>query len=135
MELTDLASVVPVDFAWSDIGSWQEIWTRSPKDAASNVAVGDVILQDTAGSLVYGGSDGLTVVTGLEDVVVVNTDDVVLVTKRSGRTSIKSVLDQLAANGRYEHLSHATVYRPRSEARRVGKECVSTCRSRWSPYN
>src|SRR3546814_10718875 len=77
MELTDLASVVPVDFAWSDIGSWQEIWTRSPKDAASNVAVGDVILQDTAGSLVYGGSDGLTVVTGLEDVVVVNTDDVV----------------------------------------------------------
>src|SRR3546814_2844196 len=72
MELTDLASVVPVDFAWSDIGSWQEIWTRSPKDAASNVAVGDVILQDTAGSLVYGGSDGLTVVTGLEDVVVVN---------------------------------------------------------------
>src|SRR3546814_13061731 len=90
MELTDLASVVPVDFAWSDIGSWQEIWTRSPKDAASNVAVGDVILQDTAGSLVYGGSDGLTVVTGLEDVVVVNTDVVVLGTTRSGRNATKS---------------------------------------------
>src|SRR3546814_11647137 len=73
------------------------------------------------GSLVYGGSDGLTVVTGLEDVVVVNTDDVVLVTKRSGRTSFKSVLDQLAANGRYEHLSHATVYRPWGSYRRLAR--------------
>src|SRR3546814_15738847 len=100
MELTDLASVVPVDFAWSDIGSWQEIWPRSPKDAASNVAVGDVILQATAGSLVYAGRDVLTVVTGLAAVVVVHTANLVLVSHRSGRTATDPLQHLSAANGR-----------------------------------
>lgn len=112
MERTDRASVLPVNFAWSDVGSWQELWTRAPKDAQNNAVVGDVILQDTSGSLVYGTSNGLTVVAGLEDTVVINTDDVVLVTKRNGATTIKAVLERLASEGRSEHLSHATVYRP-----------------------
>jgi mannose-1-phosphate guanylyltransferase/mannose-6-phosphate isomerase len=112
IERTSLASVLPVDFEWSDIGSWQEIWSRSSKDEANNAVVGDAILQDTSGSLVYDATDGLTVVAGLEDVVVINTDDVVMVTRRNGATTIKGVLDRLAADGRSEHLSHATVYRP-----------------------
>lgn len=112
MERTGRASVLPVDFEWSDIGSWQELWARSPKDLDNNAVVGDVIVQGTSGSFVYGASDGLTVVAGLEDVVVINTDDVVLVTKRDGGATIKAVLDRLASDGRTEHLSHATIHRP-----------------------
>lgn len=112
MERTDCASVLPVDFAWSDVGSWQELWTRTPKDADNNAVIGDAILQETSGSFVYGATHGLTVVAGLEDAVVINTDDVVLVTKRNGAPTIKTVLERLATEGRSEHLSHATVYRP-----------------------
>ena len=112
MEKTARASVLPVAFEWSDIGSWQEIWARSQKDAAQNAVVGDAILQDTSGSLVYGAAEALTVVVGLEDVVVVNTEDVVLVTRRNGGTAVKAVIDRLAEEGRSEHLSHTTVYRP-----------------------
>lgn len=112
MERTDRASVLPVEFQWSDIGSWQELWARSPKDEAENALIGDVIVQDTSGSFVYSAAKGLTVVSGLEDAVVINTDDVVLVTKRKGAGPIKAVLEHLAAAGRSEHLSHATVYRP-----------------------
>lgn len=112
MEKTRRASVLPVAFEWSDIGSWQEIWTRAPKDGVQNAVIGDVILEMTSGSLVYGAEDALTVVAGLEDVVVVNTGDVVLVTRRDGGTGIKAVLERLAEEGRSEHLSHATVYRP-----------------------
>ncbi|MEO3431142.1 mannose-1-phosphate guanylyltransferase/mannose-6-phosphate isomerase [Pelagibius sp. CAU 1746] len=121
MERTDRAMVLPVDFEWSDIGSWREIWARSPKDGANNAAVGDVILEETSGSLVYGAGEGLTVVAGLEDVVVINTDDVVMVTKREGTTAIKGVLDHLAAQGRREHLSHATDYRPWGSFKGLGR--------------
>lgn len=112
MERTSRTSVLPVIFEWSDIGSWQEIWDRSQKDTAQNAAIGDAILQETSGSLAYSAGEALTVVAGLNDVVVVNTDDVVLVTRRDGGTAIKAVIERLAEEGRSEHLSHTTVYRP-----------------------
>ncbi len=112
MERTNRASVLPVAFEWSDVGSWQEIWTRSQKDTAQNAVIGDVILQETTGSLAYSAGEALTVVAGLNDVVVVNTDDVVLVTRRDGGPAIKAVIEHLAEEGRSEHLSHTTVYRP-----------------------
>lgn len=112
MERTNRASVLPVAFEWSDIGSWQEIWTRSQKDTAQNAVIGDAILQDTSGSLAYSAAEALTVVVGLKDVVVVNTGDVVLVTRRDGGAAIKAVIARLIEEGRSEHLSHTTVYRP-----------------------
>lgn len=111
-ERTSRASVLPVEFEWSDVGSWQELWSRNPKDQDNNAVVGDVIVQETSGSFIYGATNSLTVVAGLEDAVVVNTGDVVLVAKRNGTTTIKAVLDRLASEGRTEHLSHATVHRP-----------------------
>lgn len=112
MEKTNRASILPVAFEWSDIGSWQEIWARSQKDTAQNAVIGDAILQDTSGSLAYSAAEALTVVAGLKDVVVVNTGDVVLVTRRDGSTAIKAVIERLIEQGRSEHLSHTTVYRP-----------------------
>ncbi len=112
MERTNRASVLPVAFEWSDIGSWQEIWARSQKDTAQNAVIGDAILQNTSGSLAYSAAEALTVVAGLEDVVVVNTEDVVLVTRRDEGTAVKAVIERLAEEGRREHLTHTTVYRP-----------------------
>ena len=112
MEKTDRASVLPAAFDWSDVGSWQEIWARSQKDAAQNAIIGDAILQETSGSLAYSAAEALTVVAGLKDVVVVNTGDVVLVTRRDGGAEIKTVIERLIEEGRSEHLSHTTVHRP-----------------------
>src|SRR3546814_19119892 len=83
----------------------------------------------------------LVATVGVEDVVVVATKDAVLVTTRERAQDVRQAVDALARAGRQEHSTPPETLRPwgsfqtRSEERRVGKECVSTCRSRWSTYH
>ena len=80
-ERTSRAAVVPADLGWSDVGSWDALWDISPKDAAGNVSIGDVFLEHATNCYVR--SDAIvTAVTGLDDAVVVVTEDAVLVTHR-----------------------------------------------------
>ena len=110
-ERTDRAAVVPADLGWSDVGSWDALWEISPKDAAGNVAVGDVFLEHARDCYVR--SDGIvTAVTGLDDAVVVVTGDAVLVTHRDRAQDVKRVVDRLRAAGRHEAVSHNRSYRP-----------------------
>ena len=63
-ERTSRAAVVPADIGWSDVGSWNALWELGRKDAAGNVAVGDVLLESARNCYVR--SDGmLTAVVGL----------------------------------------------------------------------
>jgi mannose-1-phosphate guanylyltransferase/mannose-1-phosphate guanylyltransferase/mannose-6-phosphate isomerase len=111
MEHTREAAVVPVEMGWSDVGSWSALWELGEKDAQGNVLLGDAIAYETRGSYVR--ADGkLAAVVGVEDVVVVVSDDAVLVTSRDRAQDVKTVVDLLRAQGRSEHLSHAKVYRP-----------------------
>ena len=110
-ERTDRAAVVPADLGWSDVGSWDALWEISSKDAAGNVAVGDVFLEHAANCYVR--SDGIvTAVTGLSDAVVVVTEDAVLVTHRDRAQDVKKVVDRLRAAGRHEAVAHNRAYRP-----------------------
>ena len=109
MEATSEGAVVPVDMGWSDLGSFQALWESGSKDGDGNVVIGDALTADVSKSLVV--SQGpLVCVIGLDDVVIVATEDAVLATKMSG--DVKSVVERLIARGRPEPLSHPKVHRP-----------------------
>lgn len=111
MERTRNAVVVPVDIGWSDIGSWATLWENSAKDAEGNTVRGDVDVHDTRNSYLRAESRLLSV-SGLADVVVVETSDAVLVTSRAKSQSVKDVVSRLADGKRLEHVNHRRVYRP-----------------------
>jgi mannose-1-phosphate guanylyltransferase/mannose-1-phosphate guanylyltransferase/mannose-6-phosphate isomerase len=82
MERTDRACVVPVDMGWSDLGSWDAVWTVSEKDEAGNAVDGDVLAIGASGSLIRNAS-GLTIAAvGVEDLVIVATADSILIVPR-----------------------------------------------------
>jgi len=112
MEKTQNAAILPVSFGWSDIGSWEALWTESPRDESDNVLVGDVISHDTRGSYIRNDSDAVTAVVGLNDIVVVTTDDAVLVCDRSRSQDVKIIVEGLKRDKRIEWEAHRTVYRP-----------------------
>ncbi len=110
-ERTRNAAVVPADLGWSDVGSWSALWDLGDKDAAGNVAVGDVLLESARDCYVR--SDGmLTAVVGLENAVVVVTEDAVLALHRDHAQDVKKVVDRLRAAGRAEAVAHNRCYRP-----------------------
>jgi len=111
MEKTERAAVVPASLGWSDLGSWDAMWAVAPKDAAGNAAQGPVEIVDSKGCYVR--SEGiLTGVVGLTDVVVVTTEDAVLVVPRSRAQDVKKLVDQLRAAGRPQATQHRRMYRP-----------------------
>lgn len=110
-ERTTRAAVVPADLGWSDVGSWSALWELGVKDAKGNVALGDVVLEDAENCYVR--SDGmLAAVVGLQDAVVVVTEDVVLAMHRGRAQDVKKIVDRLKAAGRPEAVAHNRSYRP-----------------------
>lgn len=103
--------MVTLDAGWSDLGAWDAVWQVSPKDAANNAVVGDVMLRDTEGTLVHATSR-LVGVVGLSDVVVIETPDAVLVTDRSRSQDVKHLVAELNNSGRTEQNLHRQVRRP-----------------------
>ncbi len=111
LERTDRAGMVAAEFPWSDVGTWNALWQLADKDDNANVARGDVILEGVRGSYVH--SEGrLCVAIGLEDVVLVATDDAVLACRRDRTPELKQLVARLAAANRAEHAAHRTVHRP-----------------------
>ncbi|WP_275668511.1 mannose-1-phosphate guanylyltransferase/mannose-6-phosphate isomerase [Oleisolibacter albus] len=111
MEKTKRAAVVRCDIGWTDVGSWSALWEIGSKDEAGNVTIGDTLLVDARDSYVRA-EHGLVAVTGLSDVVVVATEDAVLVTHKDQAQDVKLVVDRLKAAGRTEHTEHKRVDRP-----------------------
>jgi mannose-1-phosphate guanylyltransferase/mannose-6-phosphate isomerase len=110
-ERTTHAAVVPADIGWSDVGSWSALWELGAKDAAGNVAIGDVLMEGANNC--YGRTDGIvTAIVGLENAVVVVTEDAVLAMHRDRAQDVKKVVDQLRKKSRSEATTHNRVYRP-----------------------
>ncbi|MQP64927.1 mannose-1-phosphate guanylyltransferase/mannose-6-phosphate isomerase [Niveispirillum sp. SYP-B3756] len=111
MEKTTRAVVVPVDMGWNDVGAWSALWDIGAKDPAGNVGIGDVLLHDCSNSYVR--ADGrLVAVAGLSDVVVVASDDAVLVAHRDRAQDIKAIVERLKKAHRPECDTHTTLHRP-----------------------
>ena len=111
MEHTKHAIVVPADIGWSDVGSWSALWEVQQHDAHGNATRGDVYLDDVSGSLVRAESR-IVAVIGVKDLVVVETNDAVLVAHKDQVQRVKNVVDHLKTKQRTEHLHHTKVYRP-----------------------
>ncbi|NNE21665.1 MAG: mannose-1-phosphate guanylyltransferase/mannose-6-phosphate isomerase [Rhizobiales bacterium] len=110
-ERTEKAGVLPVDYDWSDIGSWDELTKVLPADANENVTVGDAAIVDGRRNVVH--SDGkLTALLGVDDLAVISTRDVVLVTARSRAQDVRSLVGTLTASGRSEANEAMQIFRP-----------------------
>jgi mannose-1-phosphate guanylyltransferase/mannose-6-phosphate isomerase len=111
MEDTLRGAVVPADIGWNDLGSWSALWEIGARDVDGNVKLGDVITRDTRNCYVRG-EEKLIAAIGVEDLVIVATDDVVLVVPRQRAQEVKSVVLALEKAGRSEHYVHTKVFRP-----------------------
>jgi len=103
--------MVPLDAGWNDLGAWDAVWQVAPRDAHGNASVGDALLHDSRNTLVHATSR-LVAVIGLDDVVVVETPDAVLVTRRERSQDVKQIVGRLERDGRTEHTWHRKVHRP-----------------------
>lgn len=110
MEKTADAVVIPLDAGWSDVGSWTALRDVSQQDGDGNAHQGDVIAIDCRNTYAY--AQRLVALVGLDDVIVVETDDAVLVGKADRMQDVKTVVAQLKAEGRSEATWHRKVYRP-----------------------
>ncbi len=87
-------ALAPADIKWDDVGAWNALHSISRKCENGNVTSGDVVLHDTQDSLVRGG-DRLVAVVGMTDVVVVDTDDALLVTSKQRAQDVKKIVEKL----------------------------------------
>jgi len=111
MEKSDRIAVVAMNCGWSDIGTWDAVWSVGSPDNAGNVTRGDVELLDAHNCLVFS-TGPLTSVLGLEDVVIVASNDAILVTHRESSSEIKGLVQHLRSKGRTEADVHPRVHRP-----------------------
>ena len=91
MERTTRAAVIPVAFDWSDVGSWRTVWELSGKDSQGNAKIGEAIFENASNC--YVSSDkAFVVVEGVDDVVVVATQDAILVSRYAASSSLKQLV-------------------------------------------
>jgi len=111
MEKTKRAAVIPVDFAWSDIGDWREIWSLSAKDAQGVAREGETVTVDVKDSYIR--ADGrLICAIGLERILVVDTPDALLVASLDRTQDVKRLVARLEEEGRCESRTSARAHRP-----------------------
>jgi mannose-1-phosphate guanylyltransferase/mannose-6-phosphate isomerase len=110
MEKTADAMVLPVDIGWNDVGSWSALWDVAEHDADGNSHHGDVIAVDTRNSYAY--AQRLVALVGVDDIVVVETDDAVLVARKDRVQEVKQVVARLKDAQRSQAVLHREVHRP-----------------------
>ena len=111
MEKTADAAVLPIDVGWNDVGSWSALWEVAQQDGDGNAHHGDVIALDCRDTLAWG-DRRLVAMIGLRDIVVVDSDDALLVAHKDQVQEVKEVVARLKAEGRSESNLHRKVYRP-----------------------
>ncbi|KMZ13936.1 Mannose-1-phosphate guanylyltransferase (GDP) [Candidatus Burkholderia humilis] len=106
-----VASVVPLEVGWSDIGAWDAVWEALPKDATGNVTCGQVMLEGASNTFAH--SEGrLVACVGTDDLIVVETPDAILVAKHSAAQNVKAIVARIKSDHRTEANIHRKVYRP-----------------------
>ena len=95
MEKAAQVAVIPADLAWSDIGAWASVMELHPHDAEGNVLLGDVINIDGANTMVFSQGERLIVTIGVEDLIVVDTPDAVMITRRDQSERVREAVEQL----------------------------------------
>ena len=95
MEKAENVYVRCADFGWSDIGTWNSLYQHLPKDDDQNTVTGDAMLRETRGTIVNIEKDKLAVIQGLEDYIVVDTDDVLMICRRDEEQNIRRFVEDV----------------------------------------
>ncbi len=111
MEKSDKIAFVALKSDWNDLGSWKSIYDVSKKDEDGNVKIGNVLDEGSKNSFVYSSSK-LVATIGLEDTILVETEDAILACKADKTQEVKNIYETLKKQNDDTHLIHKTVYRP-----------------------
>ena len=111
MEKTNKGIVMPLDSGWSDIGSWESVWNTAKKDNDNNVVEGNIFIKDTKDSYIRS-ENRLIVGIGLENLIVVDTDDAVLISDKKQTQKVKDMVNVLNKNKISAGHQHQKIYRP-----------------------
>jgi mannose-1-phosphate guanylyltransferase len=103
MERAENVALIPVDIGWSDVGDWTALSDLLPDDGEGNVVVGQHVGLGTAGCLIHG-SRRLVTTIGLEGMIVVDTEDALLVCPRERAQEVRDLVNKLKESGREEYL-------------------------------
>lgn len=105
MEKAGNVFTVVSDFGWSDLGTWGSLYTHLPKDGEGNAAIGrDVRLYDCSGNMVHVQDDRLVILQGLDEHIVVSTDDALLVCRKQDEQQIKRFVNDLTAENATKYI-------------------------------
>jgi mannose-1-phosphate guanylyltransferase/mannose-6-phosphate isomerase len=111
MEKTDRAAVVPASYGWSDVGSWQAVWELAERDAAGNASQGRAVFVESKNSYVAS-EKPLVAMFGVEDVVVVASEDAVLIANRTDTNGMKRLVQKLKEVAPAVTVDHLKMHRP-----------------------
>ena len=111
MEKTTLGSVLALQAGWDDIGSWKSVWNNSKKDSMGNALKGRVIIEDSENCYLRS-EDRLIVGININDLVVVETNDAVLISKKDSTQKVKKIVKNLEENNFKEAKESKKIYRP-----------------------
>ena len=111
MEKTKIGMVIPLVAGWSDIGSWRTLWEVSKKDKNGNVLSGNIINELTEDCFIKSDKK-LVVGIGIKDLIIVDTNDAVLVVNKENCQKVKDVVTRLKKFGSNVGTTHQTMYRP-----------------------
>ena len=111
MENTKKGVVIPLNAGWNDVGSWSMLHNVKKKDSSNNVIEGDVVLKSVTNSYIYS-SNRLISVIGLSDIIIIDTQDALLVLDKKNDQDIKKIVEKLKLNKRIEPDNHRKVFRP-----------------------
>ena len=102
----NLAVIPTLDLGWNDVGSWEALFDLLPADENGNIFEGsDHLALDTSGTIVYGaGKPRLVVTIGVEDLIIVDTGDVLLVCDRDQAQDVRRAVKSLRDSDRSELL-------------------------------
>jgi len=103
MEGAERVAVIPVDIGWSDVGSWASLLELLEADEAGNIVVGPHVGIDTQGTLIFGGKR-LIATIGLEGLVIVDTEDTLLVCTQEREQEVRTLVRELEARGETKYL-------------------------------
>jgi mannose-1-phosphate guanylyltransferase len=96
MEKSRHIAVIPVDFGWNDIGSWESVWQlRKTKESDNIIISGKVVTSEAEGNLFYSFEDKIIVALGIKDLVIINTKDALLVCPRNQSQKVKKMVEEL----------------------------------------
>src|SRR5574344_1463325 len=105
MEKVENVYVIPSDFGWSDVGTWGAIYEVRDKDLRENSVVGkNIMIYDTEKCVINNSSNKLMALQGLEDFILVNTDDVLMICKKNQEQRIKQFFTDVEVEKGNEYL-------------------------------